>query len=56
MIDRLRDEIADAIRKTTGKPIGEHDIIENVSRSGAGKRAKGYRINPRTVTLAAAMV
>jgi hypothetical protein len=52
-IDRLRDEIAEAIRKTTGKPIGEYDIIENVARSGAGKGAKGYRLNPQTVTLAA---
>lgn len=55
-IDRLRDEIAEAIRKATGKPIGEHDIIENVSRNSAGKGAKGYRLNPRTVTLAAAAV
>jgi hypothetical protein len=55
-IDRLRDEIAEAILKTTGKPIDEHDIIENVSRSGTGKGAKGYRLNSRTVTLAAAVV
>jgi hypothetical protein len=52
-IDRLRDEFAETIRKTTGKPIGEYDIIENVSRSGAGKGAKGYRLNPQTVTLVA---
>lgn len=50
-IDRLRDEFAEAIRKTIGKPIGEYDIIENASRSGAG--AKGYRLNPRTVALVA---
>jgi hypothetical protein len=52
-IDRLRDEFADTIRKTTGKPIGEYDIIENVSRSGAGESAKGYRLNAQTVALVA---
>lgn len=52
-IDRLRDEISRFIRRTTGKPIGEYDVIENVSRSGAGKGVKGYRLNPQIVTLAA---
>lgn len=52
-IDRLRDEFVETIRKTTGKPIGEYDIIENVSRTGAMKGAKGYRLNPRTVSLGA---
>ena len=31
----------ETIRKTTGKPIGEYDIIETVSRSGAGRAQRG---------------
>jgi hypothetical protein len=54
-IVRIRDEITTVIRRETGKPIGDNDIIETVSRTGALKGAKGYRLNPRTVVLAAAM-
>jgi hypothetical protein len=53
-IVRIRDEITAVIRRETGKPIGDNDIIETVSRTGALKGAKGYRLNPRTVVLAAA--
>jgi hypothetical protein len=53
-IDRIRDEIISTLRRETGRPISDDDIIETVSRSGALKRAKGYRLNPRTVSLGAA--
>lgn len=52
-IDRVRDEITATVRRQTGRPIGDNDIIETVSRTGAIKGAKGYRLNPRTVALAA---
>jgi len=41
----------DTVRQHTGKPIGEHDVIETVSRSGANEDAEGYRLNPRSVAL-----
>ena len=53
-IDRIRDDITASVRRETGRPIGDNDIIETVSRTGALKGAKGYRLNPRTVVLAAA--
>ena len=53
-IDRVRDQITAVIRRETGRPIGDNDIIETVSRTGALKGSRGYRLNPRTVMLAAA--
>ena len=50
-ISRMRTDVTDTVRRRTGKPIGEHDIIETVSRSGAGDGAEGYRLNPATVAL-----
>lgn len=52
-LDRVRDQITAAIRRNTGEAIGVNDIIETVSRTGTLKGAKGYRLNPRTVVLAA---
>ena len=53
-IDRVRDQITAVIRRETGRPIGDNDIIETVSRTGALKGSRGYRLNSRTVMLAAA--
>jgi hypothetical protein len=50
-IRRIRKSIVDTVRQHSGKPIGEHDIIETVSRSGADEGAEGYRLNPRRVAL-----
>ncbi len=50
-IPRIRKSIIDIVRQNTGEPIGEHDIIETVSRSSADGEAEGYRLNPRTVAL-----
>ena len=50
-IPRMRESIIDTVRQQTGQPIGEHDIIETVSRSGSAEDADGYRLNPRTVAL-----
>jgi hypothetical protein len=50
-IPRMRESLIDTVRQQTGKPIGEHDIIETVSRSGADADADGYRLNPRSVSL-----
>ena len=52
-LDRVRDQITTAIRRDTGKAIGANDVIETVSRTGTLKGAKGYRLNPHTVVLAA---
>lgn len=52
-IDRIRDDITASVRRETGRPVGDNDIIETVSRTGTVKGAKGYRLNPRTVVLAA---
>lgn len=48
---RMRNDIAGAVRRHMGESIGDHDIIETVSRSGADKEAEGYRLNPMTVAL-----
>jgi hypothetical protein len=50
-ISGMREEIAAVIRCNTGAPIGEHDVIETVSRSGADDGGEGYRLNPATVAL-----
>jgi hypothetical protein len=52
-IDRIRADIASAIRKT-GKPIGEDDVIENVSRTKTVTGAQGYCLNPQSVVLGVA--
>ena len=49
-IPRMRKSIVDTVRRSGGV-IGEHDVIETVSRSGAEQDADGYRLNPRTVAL-----
>jgi hypothetical protein len=48
---RMRNDIAATVRRRTGEPIGDHDIIETVSRSGANEDAEGYRLNSMTVAL-----
>ena len=48
---RMRNDIAAALRRRTGEPIGDHDIIETVSRSGADHDSDGYWLNPMTVAL-----
>jgi hypothetical protein len=48
---RMRNDIAATVRRRTGEPIGDHDIIETVSRSGADHDSEGYRLNPMTVAL-----
>lgn len=53
-IDRIRADITATVRRETGRPIGDNDIIETVSRTGTLKGSRGYRLNPRTVVLAAA--
>jgi len=50
-IRRIRNSIIETVRQHTGEPIGEHDVIETVSRSGADEDAEGYRLNPRSVAL-----
>jgi hypothetical protein len=50
-IPRIRKSIVETVRRHTGKPIGQHDVIETVSRSGADEDAEGYRLNPRSVAL-----
>ena len=50
-IPRIRKSIIETVRQQTGKPIGQHDVIETVSRSGADEDAMGYRLNPRSVAL-----
>jgi hypothetical protein len=50
-IPRIRKSIIETVRRYTGKPIGQHDVIETVSRSGADEDAVGYRLNPRSVAL-----
>jgi hypothetical protein len=50
---RMRNDIAATVRRRTGEPIGDHDIIETVSRSGADHHSEGYRLNPMTVALGA---
>jgi hypothetical protein len=53
-IDRIRGDITKSVRRESGNPIGSNDVIETVSRTGTLKGARGYRLNPRTVVLAAA--
>jgi hypothetical protein len=50
-IPRIRKSITETVRRQTGKPIGQHDVIETVSRSGVDEDAEGYRLNPRSVAL-----
>jgi hypothetical protein len=50
-IPRIRKSIIETVRRHTGKPIGQHDVIETVSRSGADEDGVGYRLNPRSVAL-----
>jgi len=50
-IPRIRKSIIETVGQHTGKPIGQHDVIETVSRSGADEDAVGYRLNPRSVAL-----
>ena len=50
-IPRIRKSIIETVRQYTGKPIGQHDVIETVSRSGADEDGVGYRLNPRSVAL-----
>jgi hypothetical protein len=49
-VPRMRKSILDTVRRSGGV-IGDHDVIETVSRSGADDDADGYRLNPRTVAL-----
>jgi hypothetical protein len=39
------------VRRLKGEPIGNHDIIETTSLSGADHDSEGYRLNPMTVAL-----
>jgi hypothetical protein len=48
---RMRNDIAATVRRRTGEAIGDHDIIDTMSRSGANRDAEGYRLNPMTVAL-----
>jgi hypothetical protein len=50
-IPRIRKSIIETVRRHIGKPIGQHDVIETVSRSGADEDGVGYRLNPRSVAL-----
>jgi len=50
-IPRIRKSIIETVRRYTGKPIGQHDVIETVSRSDADEDGVGYRLNPRSVAL-----
>ena len=50
-INRLRGDIATAVRRELGKPIGDHDIIETVARADATDVGHGYRLNPKSVVL-----
>jgi hypothetical protein len=50
-IRRIRNSIINTVRKHTGEPIGEHDIIETASLSGADVGGDGYRLNPKSVAL-----
>jgi hypothetical protein len=50
-IRRIRSSVIDTRRKHTGEPIGEHDIIETASLSGADVGGDGYRLNPKSVAL-----
>lgn len=51
LIRRIRNSIIETVRQHAGEPIGEHDVIETVSRSGVDEDAEGYRLNPRSVAL-----
>jgi hypothetical protein len=48
---RMRNDIAATVRRLKGEPIGNHDIIETTSLSGADHDSEGYRLNPMTVAL-----
>lgn len=48
-LNRLQGDIATAVKKITGDPIGREDIIESVRWTGQNDTDFGYRINPRTV-------
>jgi len=50
-IPRIRKSVIETLRQHTGNPIGQHDVIETVSRSGADVDAVGYRLNPRSMAL-----
>jgi hypothetical protein len=50
-INRLRGDIATAVRRELGKPIADHDIIETVARADAADVGHGYRLNPKSVVL-----
>ena len=50
-INRLRGDIATVVRRDLGKPIGDHDIIETVTRADAADAGHGYRLNPKSVVL-----
>lgn len=52
-IDRIRADIAGTVRRQTGNPIADDDIIETASRSSGARKTKGYRLNPGIVTLGA---
>ena len=48
-VNRLQDNIATAVKKTTGLPIDREDIIQTCRWKGQGDKDYGYRINPFTV-------
>ena len=50
-INRLRGDIATAVRRELGKPIADDDIIETVAPTDATDVGHGYRLNPKSVVL-----
>lgn len=50
-IGRIRQNIEKAIKKNTGMPIDECDVIETVRWKGIGEGEYGYRLNPVSVAI-----
>lgn len=50
-IRRIRQNIEKAIKKSTGMPIDECDVIETVRWKGIGEGEYGYRLNPVSVAI-----
>ncbi|MCB2141443.1 hypothetical protein KQH29_00715 [bacterium] len=50
-IGRIRQNIEKVIKKNTGMPIDECDVIETVRWKGIGEGEYGYRLNPVSVAI-----
>lgn len=48
-LNRMQEDVAEAVKRKTGAAIGREDIVEIERQAGQTDKEHGYRINPRTV-------